>query len=504
MSYTKLRSYAVNAIADILPLDRDTCQEMVNYALTLPSDHETELHFLNLLGESEATRNFLSKFVELKTEDEVLERAKVARHKRDVKSQSPLNTTAKTSKATNAWLNSPPPKTKAPAKNRLEGNSSSKTTSELFDLKPSNQLSSNQAKKSKRRNLDNLKEIEAVLNELEVQKTQMNPTTSHASRVCNCMATRHPLFEVAPNCLNCGKIICAKEGLQPCLFCGNPLLLARDKSEIINILKAERESIEDKQENLRNRKVQELTPVNKQNKIVYSMKAGENLWDAQDRALKKVEAERRKIQEAAEKVAEEKKQIEEQRKELEHYQKTQSSNPDLLKAQERLETLLSFQSTGAERTRIIDNALDFDMPNMSSGNMWLSPVERALHLKKQQRLLKKYEDTHKERTGRGKKVVEMVIKDGKVTMVEKYVATTKKGEDDEIQEMEASLRDHKIAEDETLSQNIWDYERDKQRWEKPVYTSSKDEPLNGAPFLPKQRVQLAGGKDDMELLVAMP
>lgn len=499
MSYTKLRSYAANAIADILPLDRETCLEMVNYALTLPSDHETELHFLNLLGESEATRAFIAKFLALKNEESGRYSTKTSRQRKEAKSSSTPNTAAKT----NAWLSSPPPKPKTPTKTRLEGSTASKTTSELFDIKPSNHLSSNQAKKSKKRNLDNLKEIEAVLNELEVQRAQQNPTSSHASRVCNCMATRHPLFEVAPNCLNCGKIICAKEGLQPCLFCGNALLLARDKSDIINILKLEKESIEDKQANLRNRKVQEQTTVGKPKKVVYSMNAGENLWDAQNKALEKVEAERRKVQEAAEKDAQEKKQIEEQRKEIEHYQKMQLSNPDLLKAQERLETLLSFQSSGAERTRIIDNALDFDMPNMSSGNMWLSPMERALHLKKQQRLLKKYEDTNKERSGRGKKVVEMVIKDGKVTMVEKYVATTKKEEDEEIQDMEDALRDHKISEDDVLSQNIWDYKKDQHRWEKPIYAAAEGASGDG-PVLPKQRVQLVGGEDDMELVVAMP
>jgi hypothetical protein len=35
--------------------------------------------------------------------------------------------------------------------------------------------------------------------------------------LCECQAVDHKLVG---NCISCGKIICAKEGLGPCLFCG--------------------------------------------------------------------------------------------------------------------------------------------------------------------------------------------------------------------------------------------------------------------------------------------
>src|SRR4051812_26047882 len=54
------------------------------------------------------------------------------------------------------------------------------------------------------------------------------------------MATRHALLAAAPNCLNCGKIICVKEGLAPCTFCRNPLLSHDEILSMIRFLKDER------------------------------------------------------------------------------------------------------------------------------------------------------------------------------------------------------------------------------------------------------------------------
>ena len=69
-----------------------------------------------------------------------------------------------------------------------------------------------------------LSDLDYAIRELEIQT---NPTLAptaeqNARRKCSCMATRHELLQAAPNCLNCGKIICVKEGLGPCTFCGKP------------------------------------------------------------------------------------------------------------------------------------------------------------------------------------------------------------------------------------------------------------------------------------------
>ena len=85
-----------------------------------------------------------------------------------------------------------------------------------------------------------LSDLESAIRTLEIQT---NPTLSAqdgSKRKCNCMATRHPLLDAAPNCMNCGKIICVKEGIGPCTFCNTPLLSADETQSMIRILREER------------------------------------------------------------------------------------------------------------------------------------------------------------------------------------------------------------------------------------------------------------------------
>lgn len=513
MTYTKLKSYAVPAVAEILPLDNDSCQEMISYTLTLPNN-EIQSHFLNLLGESEATFNFIATFMELKSqEDEQAskksEKSEKSAAKRINKKENPQSIIPSKSKVkTPAWQTPEESKPPKQLKGRLDHNKSA-TTSELIDLKPSNQLTTQQAKKSKKKNLDSLKDIEWALNELEVSAQEYDlDSSNYIKRSCNCMATRHPLFEVAPNCLNCGKIICSKEGLQPCSFCGKDLLSFKDKEEIIKILKAEKENLDVKQDNIRNKSIQEQEGPSKEKakKIKISVNPGENFWQAQDRALKKADEEKKKLQELIEKREKEQKEIEEQEIELKQYESTKNVDPELLKAQERLETLLNFQATGAERTKIIDRASDYEMPSSNNQISWLSPAERALRLKKQQKQLRKYEDEVKSRSGRGKKVVEMVIKDGKVNMVERTINTADDPENDkEMETLENEIKESKLQSEANLSRNVWDYKNDN-KWEKPVYvpSSSRKETSNELPSKMNARVQLYGTDDENELVSALP
>lgn len=506
MAYERLYNYAVNAIADILPIDKDQCKEMVTYALSLPSDHELESHFLDFLGPSDATFSLIHEFKRLKKEDEkkMEDEARLAEI-REEKAKERAAANNKNGKT--AWNNAPVQK---PASgSRLKNNKTSVMTSELADSKPSNKLSRATVKKTKKKNLDNLKDIEAALNDLEVEKTsaEIDHSSSTVRRKCNCMATRHPLFEVAPNCLNCGKIICSKEGLQPCSFCGRELLSAREKNEIVKILRSEKDLLDAKKEKPTDKAVQSQPSHMKPKKgIKVSVGTGENLWKAQEAALKRADEERKKLNKLKEEDEQKQRELADQIKELEHYEKAKDVNPDLLMAQERLDTLLNFQATGAERTRIIDNAADFEMPLQSSGSMWLSPVERALQLKKQQKQQRKHEEQKKQRTGRTKKVVEMVIKDGKVKMVEKHVEAETTEDDDEIKDLQEEIQQEKIDQELALAKNTWDYENDVQKWAKPVYVSSGSSTTQiTAQSLPKHsKVQFGEGLDNDELVVAIP
>lgn len=497
MSYESLRKYAVGAVTRILPLDEETCAEMINYTLSLPNN-EIEGHLLDLLGHSEESYEFISKFIELKEKAD--DKASQANEKNKLKPRD--------SKVPSWGPDTKPSSKPKSSKSRLQDNKTSVTTSELASLKPSNKLSNAQAKKSKKKNLDNLKDIDAALNELEVTKALENSELDHSSsvrRVCNCMATKHPLFEVAPNCLNCGKIICSKEGLQPCSSCGNELLSEHEKKEIVKILRSERELLETKQGHLKDKQVQQLS--SKPAKYIKFLNStGGNLWKAQEEAFKLAEKEARRRREQEEEAEQKKQEIEQQMKELEHYKRNKDVDEALLSAQHRLETLLHYQETGAERSKIIDNAADFEMPAVSSGSMWLSPVERALQLKKQQKQLRSFEAEEKSRMGRSKKVVEMVIKDGKVKMVEKMVQSP--DDQEEIEALERDIRHEKLSQERELSKNVWDFESDLNKWEKPIYVNSGDLRNDESATLNKEAISASRVQhetlDNVELVAAMP
>ncbi|OBA16960.1 zf-C2HC5-domain-containing protein [Metschnikowia bicuspidata var. bicuspidata NRRL YB-4993] len=505
MAYEKARAYAISHVGQIIPLDKETCEELVNYTLTLP-DYEMETHLLDLLGPSDETFKLISKFMDLKrTEDEL---SKMQTEKQTSKAAAKRGSSEPIPKKSNApaWSNSEPISSKAP-KTRLLKNKIAVTTSQLADMKPSNKLTNSQAKKAKKKNLDSLADIEAAINDLEVENAKSSfHLDSDSRRVCDCMATRHPLFEVAPNCLNCGKIICSKEGLQPCSSCGRELLSETEKREIIKILRSEKDLMELKSAEPSNKAVQNQPSKLAPKKIKYGTTPGGNLWKAQDAALKQLEEDAKKQRELEAKEEKERAEVEEQEKELQHYQMSKNKNPELMKAQERLETLLHFQETGAERSKIIDNASDFEMPGVSSGSMWLSPVERALQLKKQQKQLRKSQSKEKARTGRTKKVVEMVIRDGKVKMVEKQVIDDEASvaEEDEINTLEQTINLDKLLHEAVLSKNTWDPKKDQEQWEKPVYIPQKV--ISESDLTPdspaRERVQ-QNKLDNAELVAAM-
>src|SRR6202012_2793840 len=90
-----------------------------------------------------------------------------------------------------------------------------------------------------------LSDLDSAIRSLEIQtnpslSSSANTPAEEEKRKCNCMATRHPLLDIAPNCLNCGKIICVKQGFGPCTFCGSPLLSTDEIAKVLRVLKDER------------------------------------------------------------------------------------------------------------------------------------------------------------------------------------------------------------------------------------------------------------------------
>lgn len=472
----------VRELGNLLPLDEESLGQMVHNAQQLPSHGAIAEYWLGLLGESPGALDFITHF----TSDSSARSCQSRPVSRPVSTpqSTPTRSLSLATRSQNANVNT----TTSTSKNARGGT----TTSELLD-EPVEKLCKQSAKREKQRRVDNLKDLESILNQLDSQ------AEGSGGSKCDCQATRHALFEVVPNCLNCGKIICVKEGLSPCSFCGHKLVSSEEKASIVQYLETERSSLED----VKPKEVVEKKK-NKKNKVTLASGAGVNLWKQQEALFKKLDAEKSRRAEEQKRKREEAKQVEEQDQELKFYANQQSQDPDLMNAQANLENLLSFQANSAERTKIIDQASDFELPTGSNLNIWSSGVEKALQLKKQQKQLRKQEKKEDALRGRGKKVLDITIgRDGKAVMREVKAVEESDSEDDEIDRMVKDIEQQKKKKNEQDFQAVWDYKKDQNKWERPQYSGESASETSDKKTYHWGRVQQAQPTSgDLEELVA--
>ncbi|KAL4794927.1 putative zinc finger motif, C2HC5-type-domain-containing protein [Aspergillus venezuelensis] len=204
---------------------------------------------------------------------------------------------------------------------------------------------------------NNISDLTAAIAALEVST---NPTLGGERRKCTCYASIHPLFDAAPNCLKCGKIICSLEGLQPCSFCGTPLLSPEEIQSMIRELREERG-----QEKMR-----------AHNDSLHR-DGGPGMVPGSG-----------------------------------------SQSPSkLTAAKAHRDKLLQFQAQNAKRTRVVDEAADYETPNVAS-TLWMTPSQRALALKKQQRIMREMEEKARPEWEKKKKtIMSLDIKGGRVRKV---------------------------------------------------------------------------------------
>ncbi|KAL3466823.1 putative zinc finger motif, C2HC5-type-domain-containing protein [Aspergillus heterothallicus] len=219
---------------------------------------------------------------------------------------------------------------------------------------------------------NNISDLTAAIAALEVST---NPTLGGERRKCTCYATLHPVLDAAPNCLNCGKIICSLEGLQPCSFCGTPLLSSEEIQSMIRELRAERG-----QEKMR-----------AHNESLHR-EGGPGMGLAQSQQPGKLDA-----------------------------------------ARAHRDKLLAFQAQNAKRTRVVDEAADFETPNVAS-TLWMTPSQRALALKKQQRIMREMEEKARPEWEKKKTIMSLDITGGRVRKV--YQAAPVESAPDTAQEDE--------------------------------------------------------------------
>ena len=231
-----------------------------------------------------------------------------------------------------------------------------------------------------------LSDLDSAIRSLEIQtnpslSSSTNAAAELAKRQCNCMAARHPLLDIAPNCTNCGKIICVKQGLGPCTFCGNPLLSADEISKVLRVLKDER---------------------------------GEERMKANNAAHKKADVAHGKTRALTGRdfLA----QASSNRSSpLSSAPATPAGSDDEAteKAKQHRDKLLGYQAQNAKRTQIHDEAADYDIPT-SGTNLWASPAERAQQLKRQQRVLREMEWSSRPEYEKRRVVASIDLKGGRV------------------------------------------------------------------------------------------
>ncbi|KAM0261407.1 hypothetical protein ACHAQJ_002260 [Trichoderma viride] len=189
-----------------------------------------------------------------------------------------------------------------------------------------------------------LADLDAAIRSLEITT---NPTLDKdaKSRRCNCVATRHPIQAAAPNCLSCGKVICLKEGLGPCTFCGTPLLSSDEIQAMVRELKDERG--------------REKMAAN----AASHRRADVAKTPAPFTPPRGLDSDAPSLSDAA------------------------------AKARDHRDKLLNFQAQNAQRTTVRDEASDFDVSGAMSGtgSMWATPEERAKELKRQQKIMREME-----------------------------------------------------------------------------------------------------------------
>lgn len=205
-----------------------------------------------------------------------------------------------------------------------------------------------------------LSTLDSAIRALEIS-TNSSLLLPAAKRRCNCIGARHPLLAAAPNCLNCGKVICVKEGLGPCTFCNTPLLSAQEVQSMIHELRRER----GEEKMALDANAQRKPEVSKAPAPFSKPKEGSNLSPAEAAALA-------------------------------HRDK-----------------LLNFQSQNAKRTTVHDEAADFEVPTAGQ-SMWASPKERARQLKVQQKVLAEQQWNALPEYDKRRQVVSIDVVKGKV------------------------------------------------------------------------------------------
>ncbi|KAG0312134.1 hypothetical protein BGZ99_009678 [Dissophora globulifera] len=229
-------------------------------------------------------------------------------------------------------------------------------------------MSNNRARKLvKKAAAEPLSELEKAIRAIDLATESVN--ASKERKPCYCLATKHKLNVFAPNCLKCGKIICALEGPGPCTFCGNPVVSIDQQQAMVLELKREKAVLAKQRAMATSKKKAKASAVSTAG---YASKLGGGMSAATGAAGGWVELDRSQNNSSNGMTEDE---------ELEEAMKASL-------AQAHKEKLLEYDRTSARRSHVIDQATDFVLPG-DRPNLWLTEDERQQEATKAKQNLEK-------------------------------------------------------------------------------------------------------------------
>ncbi|BFZ58589.1 hypothetical protein PYCC9005_005653 [Savitreella phatthalungensis] len=260
------------------------------------------------------------------------------------------------------------------------------------------------------RKVDALSEIDAAIRELELtDKTSStaNGDDEHAAIRCDCAAQRHGLNTVSPNCLSCGKVICALESPIRCSFCGSELMSVDATRAMLAELRRERGAAQAAAKQVRRKAAAGSMPrgAGVPGSMAYSGKVGANFGTT-------ASLDEETVREKAD------------------------------AAQKRKDDLLQHVRSGARRT-VVDRASDFDRDAATASDRWVSPQDRALALRRHLADQKAREVD----ANRGTRVLRIDLS-GKATAGKQRIGLNdggKLGRETRAEDVDRSLRDDEAA-----------------------------------------------------------
>ena len=423
-------TWALNQISAILPLDNESLQQVLQYSWTLPKDQAAE-HLKNLLGDSPRALEFIVSFNSRRRDT-----AGASTKSSAARQSSPAKPAPRNGRKKKAPLNqlrpprqpddvgdtrgayqkgveddympggrvhkpspgtSPAPRPSAPTPSSALGTSMPNVHTRTASPRPASKVAIPGGTPMHGASAT-LADLDSALRALELTTNPAHRASAAdvAARRCACMGAVHPLLDAAPNCLACGKIVCAKEGLAPCTFCGRPLLAPDQTHAMIRVLTEARGRARMAAHNAAQQRPGGGSGGGGRGPLPPGPppSVGES-------AAANAEAHRDK--------------------------------------------LLGFQAANAARTRVVDEAAAYEAPGQG-GAGWGSAEERAARLRRQQAALREIERAARPAYEKRRAVMSVEVVGGK--LVKRYATAESEGEDEEEGEMGAGQVDESAGKGE--------------------------------------------------------